>query len=123
MLVGKDYTLRGEIARIFAKLSLALGNDGHLLEGRNPLAQGRMGAEERPEAPAAKQRLDNAKRGRRGRDGTRWNAVIVCSQLLERANQAIRIPYHSGASFISRVFPLAGERQLKQKSPHWGKEE
>src|SRR6267378_7668055 len=74
-----------------------------------------MSAEQRRKCATPKHGLYDAQRGgRRGKRGCR-NALVVCPQLLQRADQAVRLAYHSRTGFIGGELSLPRKTELQQK--------
>src|SRR6266705_1850591 len=73
-----------------------------------------MSAKKGPERAAAKKGLHDAQGRSRGRYGRRGNAIVVGTQLLEGADQAVRVSDHACAGLVGGILPLAGESQLQE---------
>src|SRR5207245_10561956 len=51
------------------------------------------------------------------------NSVVIGTQLLQCANQAIGVSHHPGTGLVSGVLALAGQAQLQQHGRKWRQKE
>src|SRR5271155_3129011 len=91
----------------------SLAGDGHALQPRDSIREGRMSAEQVGEKLAAGEGRDDAQRGS-GRRNIHGNSFVVSTELLERADQTLRITDHLRAGSVRLIFALARNPQLKQ---------
>src|SRR5215469_401579 len=96
--------------------SLAMASDGQLTEGGDPLLKWRVSTEQACEngtGSTSKERLDDTER-RSGLGNVARNALVVGAQLLQGADQAVRIADHAGAGFVGGVLALPGDAELQK---------
>src|SRR5438445_7949323 len=74
-----------------------------------------MRAKQRSNGAAAKKWLYDAQRRCGGGNRCCRYALVVRSELLQRADQAIGLTHHSRASLIGGVFASAGKKELQHK--------
>src|ERR1700746_1855736 len=93
---------------------LSLRSYRHFAQGLDSLLQRGMGAEQRRHRAAAKQGLYDAQCRSRRRKGRRRDALIICSKLLQGADQAVGLAHHPCTGFVRGEFPLARKTELQQ---------
>src|SRR6266436_2698364 len=104
-----------EVRKISANISLSQRCYAHLSKCGNAILQRRVGAEERGQHATTKEGFDDAeRRGGRGKR-SRWNALVVSPQLLERTHQAIGLAHYPGPRFVCRELSLARKAELQQQ--------
>src|SRR5467141_3382899 len=82
-----------------------------------------MRAEQRRYAAAPEHGFDDAQRGGRWRNGSGRYALVVGSQLLQRADEAIRLAHHTCAGLVGGVFPRARKKELQHQGRKWREED
>src|SRR5271170_6071182 len=91
----------------------SLTGDGHALQPRDSIGEGRMSAEQAGEKLAAGEGRDDAQRGS-GRRNIHGNSLVVGAELFKSAHQTVGMPDHLRARSVRLIFALTGNPQLKQ---------